>query len=322
MNIESQSVVIDVEDLSKNYADITAVNSLNFNVFSGEVFGLLGPNGAGKTTLVEMLAGLTVPSTGSARVLGFDINDDLVKLKSQIGIQLQSASYHQYLTLQEILELFASFYGVSINALEMLDLVGLRSRAAARIKHLSGGMAQRFSIVVALVNNPKLIFLDEPTSGLDPEIRSSIWELINHIKTNGTTVVLTTHYMEEAESLCDRVAFLNKGQIVALDTPKRLINSLESLYSVEIHMTTIWDNNWIKNLDGLVDLNVIKNHYGYVIQLKVNDVVAIVQKIAEIATINSVTISHISINTGTLNDVFLALTGETLLDSVETQGKV
>ena len=128
--------------------------------------------------------------------------------------------------------------------------------------------------------------------------------------------------MEEAESLCDRVAFLNKGQIVALDTPKRLINSLESLYSVEIHMTTIWDNNWIKNLDGLVDLNVIKNHYGYVIQLKVNDVVAIVQKIAEIATINSVTISHISINTGTLNDVFLALTGETLLDSVETQGKV
>ena len=138
MNIESQSVVIDVEDLSKNYADITAVNSLNFNVFSGEVFGLLGPNGAGKTTLVEMLAGLTVPSTGSARVLGFDINDDLVKLKSQIGIQLQSASYHQYLTLQEILELFASFYGVSINALEMLDLVGLRSRAAARIKHLSG----------------------------------------------------------------------------------------------------------------------------------------------------------------------------------------
>ena len=322
MNIESQSVVIDVEDLSKNYADITAVNSLNFNVFSGEVFGLLGPNGAGKTTLVEMLAGLTVPSTGSARVLGFDINDDLVKLKSQIGIQLQSASYHQYLTLQEILELFASFYGVSINALEMLDLVGLRSRAAARIKHLSGGMAQRFSIVVALVNNPKLIFLDEPTSGLDPEIRSSIWELINHIKTNGTTVVLTTHYMEEAESLCDRVAFLNKGQIVALDTPKRLINSLESLYSVEIHMTTIWDNNWIKNLDGLVDLNVIKNHYGYVIQLKVNDVVAVVQKIAEIATINSVTISHISINTGTLNDVFLALTGETLLDSVETQGKV
>jgi len=322
MNIESQSVVIDVEDLSKNYADITAVNSLNFNVFSGEVFGLLGPNGAGKTTLVEMLAGLTVPSTGSARVLGFDINDDLVKLKSQIGIQLQSASYHQYLTLQEILELFASFYGVSINALEMLDLVGLRSRAAARIKHLSGGMAQRFSIVVALVNNPKLIFLDEPTSGLDPEIRSSIWELINHIKTNGTTVVLTTHYMEEAESLCDRVAFLNKGQIVALDTPKRLINSLDSQYSVEIHMTTIWDNNWIKNLDGLVDLNVIKNHYGYVIQLKVNDVVAIVQKIAEIATINSVTISHISINTGTLNDVFLALTGETLLDSVETQGKV
>ena len=322
MNIESQPVVIDVEDLSKNYADITAVNSLNFNVFSGEVFGLLGPNGAGKTTLVEMLAGLTVPSTGSARVLGFDINDDLVKLKSQIGIQLQSASYHQYLTLQEILELFASFYGVSINALEMLDLVGLRSRAAARIKHLSGGMAQRFSIVVALVNNPKLIFLDEPTSGLDPEIRSSIWELINHIKTNGTTVVLTTHYMEEAESLCDRVAFLNKGQIVALDTPKRLINSLDSQYSVEIHMTTIWDNNWIKNLDGLVDLNVIKNHHGYVIQLKVNDVVAIVQKIAEIATINSVTISHISINTGTLNDVFLALTGETLLDSVETQGKV
>ena len=322
MNIESQSVVIDVEDLSKNYADITAVNSLNFNVFSGEVFGLLGPNGAGKTTLVEMLAGLTVPSTGSARVLGFDINDDLVKLKSQIGIQLQSASYHQYLTLQEILELFASFYGVSINALEMLDLVGLRSRAAARIKHLSGGMAQRFSIVVALVNNPKLIFLDEPTSGLDPEIRSSIWELINHIKTNGTTVVLTTHYMEEAESLCDRVAFLNKGQIVALDTPKRLINSLDSQYSVEIHMTTIWDNNWIKNLDGLVDLNVIKNHYGYVIQLKVNDVVAVVQKIAEITAINSVAISHISINTGTLNDVFLALTGETLLDSVETQGKV
>ncbi len=322
MDIDSRSVVIEVEDLSKNYADINAVNSLTFNVFAGEIFGLLGPNGAGKTTLVEMLAGLTAPSSGNAQVLGLDIKGDPYKLKSQIGIQLQSSSYHKYLTLREILELFASFYGLSIDALEMLDLVGLKSRASSRIMHLSGGMAQRFNIIAALVNNPKLIFLDEPTSGLDPEVRYSIWEIINTLKAKGTTVVLTTHYMEEAELLCDRVAFLNKGKIVALDSPKLLINSLDSQYSVEISMTTVWDEDWLSDFNSLVDLNVFSNRDGYVIQFKVNDVVAIVQKIAAITAMSDVEISHISIKSGTLNDIFLKLTGETLLDVIDTQENI
>ena len=322
MNIDDQSIVIQVEDLSKTYTNISAVNSLSFNVFEGEVFGLLGPNGAGKTTLVEMLAGLTVPSSGSARVLGFDICGDLFKLKSQIGIQLQSSSYHQYLTLKEILELFASFYGLSIDALEMLDLVGLKSRASSRIKYLSGGMVQRFNIIAALVNNPKLIFLDEPTSGLDPEIRNSIWKLIKTIKNKGTTIVLTTHYMEEAELLCDRVAFLNKGQIVALDTPKALIKSLNSPYSVEISISTEWNKNWLDGLDGIIDLHILGNHDGYVIQFKANDIFAIIQKIAAITKLNDLELSHISIKSGTLNDVFLSLTGQTLLNDIDTTGKL
>jgi len=321
MNIDAQSIVIQVEDLSKDYTDISAVNSLNFNVFEGEVFGLLGPNGAGKTTLVEMLAGLIIPSSGSARVLGFDLYGDLFKLKSQIGIQLQSSSYHQYLTLKEILELFASFYGLSIDALEMLDLVGLKSRASSRIKYLSGGMVQRFNIIAALVNKPKLIFLDEPTSGLDPEIRNSIWELIKTIKNKGTTIVLTTHYMEEAELLCDRVAFLNKGQIVALDTPKALIKSLDFPYSVEIAISIEWNKNWFDGFDGIIDLHIFSNHDGCVIQFKVNDAFAIIQKIAAITKLNDLELSHISIKSGTLNDVFLSLTGQTLLEGIDIKEK-
>tara|TARA_Y100001936_G_C16076111_1_gene674135 strand:- start:1536 stop:2492 length:957 start_codon:yes stop_codon:yes gene_type:complete len=317
MHSEFQSIVIEAKDLSKNYADVNAVNSLTFNVFAGEVFGLLGPNGAGKTTLVEMLSGLTTPSYGTARVLGFDICGDLHDLKSQIGIQLQSSSYHQYLTLKEIIELFASFYGISINPLELLDLVGLKSRATSRIKHLSGGMAQRFSIAAALVNSPKLIFLDEPTSGLDPEARRSIWELINQIKTRGTTVLLTTHYMEEAELLCDRVAFLNQGKIIALDSPKELINSLNSQYSVEIHMSKSLNKNWINDFDNLVDLNIFKNHGRYIIKFKISDVVTVIQEIAALTAINEVEIFHISINSYTLDDVFLTLTGETLLGDVD-----
>jgi ABC-2 type transport system ATP-binding protein len=222
---------VEVRDLVHTYrtgnGPLRAVDHLTFAVEHGEIFALLGPNGAGKTTTLEILEGLRDATEGSATVLGLDVRRDRAALKQRIGVQLQASSYFQYLTLREILVLFGSFYGRRTDPDRLLDIVGLTPKRDALVWELSGGQAQRFSIVAALVNDPELVFLDEPTTGLDPQARRNLWDVIRRINAErSTTVILTTHYMEEAEVLSDRVAIVDHGRLVALDTPMGLIDQL------------------------------------------------------------------------------------------------
>lgn len=218
--------IIEVKELVKKYGDFTAVNGISFDVKEGEIFGLLGPNGAGKTTTLEIMETLREKTSGEVLVDGYSVDRDSNSIKSIIGVQLQAAGYYPNLYLTELLELFAGLYNVDIVADEMLGLVDLKEKAKSKYKDLSGGQKQRFSICTTLINNPKIIFLDEPTTGLDPQARRNLWELVIKIRANGTTVMLTTHYMDEAEYLCDRVGIIDKGRIITIDSPDNLIDKL------------------------------------------------------------------------------------------------
>ncbi len=222
----SKQEIIVVKDLVKHYKEIEAVNGISFSVFEGEIFGLLGPNGAGKTTTLEIIETLRVKTSGSVSVDGFSLDKDPNSIKQIIGVQLQAANYYPNLMLNELLDLFAGLYNTTIDNYEMLALVGLETRSKSKYKELSGGQKQRFSIATTLINKPKIVFLDEPTTGLDPQARRNLWDLIKEIRSKGTTVVITTHYMDEAEILCDRVAIIEKGKIISLDSPEKLIDKL------------------------------------------------------------------------------------------------
>jgi len=220
--------IIEVHDLRKSYGGLKAVDGVSFSVRSGEVFGILGPNGAGKTTTVEILEGMRVPDSGTAIVNGIDVQKDPRAVKAVIGIQLQSSAYFDRMSLTELLDVMGSLYHREIDAMALLEKVQLADRAKALFKELSGGQKQRFSIAATLVNDPVLLFLDEPTTGLDPQARRHMWGLIKQFKEEGRTVLLTTHYMEEAEELCDRVAIMDHGKIAAMDRPEVLVASLLS----------------------------------------------------------------------------------------------
>jgi ABC-2 type transport system ATP-binding protein len=219
--------LLQVKDLRKTYDDgFKAVKGVSFEVKRGEVFGILGPNGAGKTTTLEMIEGLRPITSGVAMLDGIDVTKDPFSVKERIGIQLQSSSFFDNLNLIELMRLFNDLYAESSDAMELLREVGLEDKAHSRAKELSGGQKQRFSIATTLVNKPVAVFLDEPTTGLDPQARRNLWDLVQSIQKKGTTVILTTHYMEEAQVLCDRVAIMDEGKIIALDTPEHLINQL------------------------------------------------------------------------------------------------
>ena len=218
--------IIRVTNLVKHYGEVHAVNGISFDVYEGEIFGLLGPNGAGKTTTLEIIETLREKTSGEIFVGTFNVDADQNEIKKIIGVQLQAAGYYPSLTLIELLRLFSGLYNVKADAEEMLKLVGLSDKAKAKYKELSGGQKQRFSICTTLINQPRIVFLDEPTTGLDPQARRNLWELIRQIRDEGTTVVITTHYMDEAENLCDRVAIVEKGKIIALNSPDKLIDDL------------------------------------------------------------------------------------------------
>ncbi|MDT3404739.1 ABC transporter ATP-binding protein [Mucilaginibacter terrae] len=220
--------IITVNDLVKQYADFTAVKGISFEVYEGEIFGLLGPNGAGKTTTLEIIETLRTKTSGEVTVDGFSIDTQANQIKQRIGVQLQAAGYYPGLNLIELLNLFSGLYGVRINPMDMLAKVALTDKAKAQYKTLSGGQKQRFSIATTLINNPRIVFLDEPTTGLDPQARRNLWELIREIRNAGSTVVITTHYMDEAEELCDRVAFVDGGRIVGINSPDSFIDELVS----------------------------------------------------------------------------------------------
>ncbi|MGE9314325.1 ABC transporter ATP-binding protein [Niabella sp. CJ426] len=220
------NVKISVRDLVKNYGDFNAVKGISFDVFENEIFGLLGPNGAGKSTTLEIIETLRKKTSGSVQVGGYDLDKSPNIIKGLIGVQLQASSYYPGLNLLQLIDLFAGLYNRKVDGMELLRSVNLEEKAKAKFKELSGGQKQRFSVATTLINQPQVIFLDEPTTGLDPQARRNLWELVKTIKAQGTTVIITTHYMDEAEYLCDRIAIIDAGKIVALDTPDNLIDHL------------------------------------------------------------------------------------------------
>lgn len=221
-----QRPIIKVEDLRKQYGDFLAVQGLSFEVMEGEIFGLLGPNGAGKSTTLEIIETLREKTSGKVWVDGHDLDQSPNEIKKLIGVQLQTSGYYPGLNLTELLQLFAGLYNRDINPMALLDSVNLRDKARAKFKELSGGQKQRFSIATTLINEPRIIFLDEPTTGLDPQARRNLWDLIRQIRQKGTTIIITTHYMDEAEILCDRVAIVDRGKIIALNSPDKLVDEL------------------------------------------------------------------------------------------------
>jgi ABC-2 type transport system ATP-binding protein len=221
-----EKAIISVKGLEKNYGHFQAVKGISFDVMEGEIFGLLGPNGAGKSTTLEIIETLRIKTAGSITVDGFDIDTHPEEIKKRIGVQLQSSGYYPGLNLVQLIQLFSGLYNRKVDPMQLLDSVNLRDKAKNKYKELSGGQKQRFSIATTLINDPRIIFLDEPTTGLDPQARRNLWDLILDIRKKGTTIIITTHYMDEAEILCDRVAIVDSGNIVSLATPDQLIDDL------------------------------------------------------------------------------------------------
>ena len=218
--------IIQIQNLVKHYGDFQAVKGISFDVMEGEIFGLLGPNGAGKSTTLEIVETLREKTSGMVTVAGMNLDEQPNEIKKIIGVQLQTSGFYPGLNLLELIRLFAGLYQQPVNAMELLKSVNLEDKAKSKVKELSGGQKQRFSIATTLINKPKIIFLDEPTTGLDPQARRNLWELIQYIRSQGTTVIITTHYMDEAEVLCDRVAIIDSGKIIAINTPDQLIDNL------------------------------------------------------------------------------------------------
>ena len=219
-------IIISVKDLHKRYCDFEAVKGISFEVYEGEIFGLLGPNGAGKSTTLEIIETLRDKTSGHVMVDGLNLDTAPDAIKKIIGVQLQTSGYYPGLNLTELIALFSGLYNRSVNVKDLLGLVNLQDKSKAKFKELSGGQKQRFSIATTLINQPKIIFLDEPTTGLDPQARRNLWDLIKGIRAKGTTVIITTHYMDEAEVLCDRVAIIDAGKIIAINSPAALIDDL------------------------------------------------------------------------------------------------
>ncbi|NDE10830.1 MAG: ABC transporter ATP-binding protein [Chitinophagia bacterium] len=219
-------IIISVKNLRKNYGLFEAVKDISFDVLEGEIFGLLGPNGAGKSTTLEIMETLRQKTSGEVIVDGMNLDQEPSNIKKIIGVQLQTSGFYPGLNLLELIELFSGLYNQEVDAMELLQLVNLTEKAKSKYKQLSGGQKQRFSIATTLINQPKIVFLDEPTTGLDPQARRNLWDLIKAIREKGTTVIITTHYMDEAEQLCDRIAIMDEGKIIALASPDKMIDDL------------------------------------------------------------------------------------------------
>ena len=308
---------VEVEGLVKEFPApgggvLRAVDDVSFAVAEGEVFGLLGPNGAGKTTTLEIIEGLQDPTSGRTRVLGLDTHRQRTAVKQRIGVQLQAGAYFPFLTLEELLDLFGSFYERRVPPAELLEKVGLIDKRRALVGELSGGQAQRFSIVAAMVNDPEVLFLDEPTTGLDPQARHNLWDLIRYINDDEKkTIVLTTHYMEEAELLCDRVAIIDHGRIQALDDPLGLVHGLSSSYRIVFESTVPVPAGELDGLPGVTAVHP-QTDGGSRYALEVTDAQPSLEAFMRWAKGSDVDMIDIRVQPATLEDVFLSLTGRSL----------
>ncbi|HEY2117763.1 MAG TPA: ABC transporter ATP-binding protein [Candidatus Acidoferrum sp.] len=302
--------VLQVENLVKRYGDVEAVRGLSFSVEEGEVFGLLGPNGAGKTSTIEVMEGLRVPDGGRVSVCGFDPQKNPTELKREIGAALQSTSLPDKIRVSEAIQLFASFYKRSRKVDELIRRFGLEEKRNAFYNQLSGGQKQRLALAIALVNDPKVLFFDEPTAGLDPQVRREIYEIIEELKREKKTIVLTTHYIEEAEKLCDRVGIVDHGKLIALGTPRELKERSANTTRVEVRLAKPVAIDDLKTLDGVVDAREMDG--AYVLHCP-RTAPAIVSLVKRLDTEGNELVS-LEIATPSLEDVFIELTGRRLRD--------
>jgi ABC-2 type transport system ATP-binding protein len=302
--------VIEARGLIKRYGDLTAVDGVTFSVEHGEIFGMLGPNGAGKTTTLEMLEGLRDPDGGSATVLGYDVVKESRQIHSRIGVQLQSTALPPFTNVREAIDLFASMYPSARPTEELINEFDLAEKANSYAINLSGGQMQRLSIALALVNEPDLIFLDEPTTGLDPQARLNIWDVIEGLRRDKRTVVLTSHYMEEAQRLCDRIAIVDHGKIVALDTPAKLIAQYSPGITVEFERPEGLNEEALRGLDGVDDVKVDAR-----VRVRTKSPEKVLRALLAPNPTwcsDSGGVRDLGVHQGTLEDVFLALTGRSL----------
>jgi ABC-2 type transport system ATP-binding protein len=299
---------IEVENLTKMYGDFVAVDDISFTVNSGETFGILGPNGAGKTTTLEMIEGLKRITAGTIRVEGHDVQKETHAVKSIIGVQLQASTFFERLNLVELIDTFAAMYRRKVDARELLKEVQLIEKADRAVKELSGGQKQRLSIAVGLVNDPKVLFLDEPTTGLDPQARRHLWDLVSWIKSKGKTVVLTTHYMDEAEVLCDRIAIMDHAKIAALDTTEKLLSSTGVHPRIEFTAKAAVPQDGLKQLAGVEKTEKNNNTYS----LTTSDSQATLEALLAWCRTSNLQIEELTVKRVTLEDVFLKLTGHQL----------
>ncbi|MEX2416435.1 MAG: ABC transporter ATP-binding protein [Paenibacillaceae bacterium] len=315
--IPTGETIIDVNGLVKKYGTYTAVNGVHFQVKKGEVFGLLGPNGAGKTTTMEMIEGLRQPDGGQAKVAGYDTRTELRRVKEVIGVQLQSTSLFDLLKVKEILAMYASFYTYSIPVEPLLKRVLLEEKINDRVKHLSGGQKQRLAIAMALVNDPQVVFLDEPTTGLDPQARRTLWDIILGLKEQGKTVVLSTHYMDEAHILCDRICLMDRGEVIALDTPRNLVKSLQSDSAIEFRLPELESlpesrrtniQAMLQTVEGVKSVDERKDAFILYTDLLQPSLIDLIRKAAE----HEVNFTDLATRTATLEDVFIHMTGRSL----------
>jgi ABC-2 type transport system ATP-binding protein len=304
-------IALSCEGLVKRYGDVVAVDGVDLTIRAGECFGLLGPNGAGKTTTVEILEGLNRPDAGTVRVLGRSWSRDATALRERIGIQLQETQLSEKLTVLETITLFRSFYAKGLDPREVMRIVQLEEKEKAWVRKLSGGQKQRLSLAVALVGDPEILFLDEPTTGLDPQARRQVWDVIADVKSRGGTVLLTTHYMEEAERLCDRIAIVDRGKVIALDTPSGLIARLGAEHVLEIETESLPDLDRLRTLLDVRDLRID----GTIVSLTVREVHRAVPALLEELARQSVTLTRLTTHHATLEDVFVAMTGRHLREN-------
>ena len=312
MTTAPPGIPLQVRHLRKTYRDVVAVDGLDLEVYSGECFGLLGPNGAGKTTTVEICEGLNTPDEGEVVVLGRRWDRNERELRQLLGISLQETQFSEKLTVNETIELFRSFYRRGPSPADVIAMVQLQEKAGSRVGALSGGQKQRLALACALVGDPELLFLDEPTTGLDPQSRRQLWELIERFKADGRSILLTTHYMDEAERLCDRVAIVDHGRMIALGAPQALIDQLEMEHVLEFALVppgTV-DEVTLKQIEGVCAVE----HQNGTYRLQVTELHRVMPTLLQELRRQGTQLAELRTHSATLEDVFVSLTGRNLRD--------
>jgi ABC-2 type transport system ATP-binding protein len=298
--------IVSVQELRKRYGEVEAVAGVSFEVRPGEIFGILGPNGAGKTTTLEIIEGLRRPDEGTVVVAGIDVSRHPKSVKSLIGVQLQTAGFFERLTVEETIGLFGAFHGRRLPVSALVERLDLTEKRRALVETLSGGQRQRLSVAIALVNDPRIVFLDEPTTGLDPQARRHVWTIVEQMRQEGRTVVLTTHYMEEAQRLCDRVAIMDHGRIIALDTPRALVREHSGVGTIALSVDDTGVD--LASLPGVVEVGASDGE----LLVHTRDPLETLHAVVELRRTGGLGYHALRVEEPTLEDVFLTLTGRRL----------